>query len=275
MSEGSGQNWGRPGDQYGDQPGDKPFPQPPAAPSWDQPPGGQPGYGQQPGQPSYDQPQPGQPQYGQPSYGEPQYGQPQYGQSPPGQPQYGQDPGQQPWTPQAPAYQPPPYGQQNPWGAPPPGYGVPTVDYASWGSRALALILDTIFAFLVFVPGLVVIIAAAAGAENEDEVSGALVALGVLLLLAGLVVILWNQGWRQGAVGWSWGKQIMKIKLVRAADARPPGGWVGIGRLFLRSVLGNVTFGVYTLLTYLWPLWDERNQSLDDKMLSTLVVRAR
>ena len=249
MSEGSGQNWGRPGDQYGDQPGDKPFPQPPAAPSWDQPPGGQTGYGQ-----------------------------PRYGQSPPGQPQYGQDPGQdpgqQPWTPQAPAYQQPPYGQQNPWGAPPPGYGAPNVTYASWGSRALALVLDTIFAFLVFVPGLVVIIAAAAGAENEDEVSGALVALGVLLLLAGLVVILWNQGWRQGSVGWSWGKQVMKIKLVRAADARPPGGWVGIGRLFLRSVLGNVTFGVYTLLTYLWPLWDERKQSLDDKMLSTLVVRA-
>lgn len=247
MSEGSGQSWGRPGDQYGDQPGDQPrdqaFPQPPAAPSWDQP-------------------SPGQAPYGQPQYGQPQYG----------QPPYGQDQGQQPWSPQAPPDQPPAYGQTA-WGAPPPGYGVPAVTYASWGSRALALILDAIFAFLLFVPGLAVIIGAAASAETEDDVSGPLIALGVLLMLAGLVVMFWNQGWRQGSVGWSWGKQVMKIKLVRATDAQPPGGWIGIGRLFLRSVLGNVTLGVYTLLTYLWPLWDDRNQSLDDKMLDTLVVK--
>jgi RDD family len=56
---------------------------------------------------------------------------------------------------------------------------------------------------------------------------------------------------------------------------QPPGGWTGVGRLFLRTLLGNVTGGIYTLLTYLWPLWDDKNQTLDDKMLSTLVVKAR
>jgi hypothetical protein len=39
-------------------------------------------------------------------------------------------------------------------------------------------------------------------------------------------------------------------------------------------LLGGASFGVCTLLTYLWPLWDERRQSLDDKIFFTLVVRA-
>ena len=27
------------------------------------------------------------------------------------------------------------------------------------------------------------------------------------------------------------------------------------------------------VLAYLWPLWDKRNQTLDDKMVNTIVVR--
>jgi uncharacterized RDD family membrane protein YckC len=54
----------------------------------------------------------------------------------------------------------------------------------------------------------------------------------------------------------------------------PPGGGIGLGRYFVRQLLGGVSAGIYTLLTYLWPLWDERKQSLDDKIFSTLVVRA-
>jgi uncharacterized RDD family membrane protein YckC len=33
--------------------------------------------------------------------------------------------------------------------------------------------------------------------------------------------------------------------------------------------------GLPLLLAYLWPLWDKRNQTLYDKMASTLVVRDR
>lgn len=242
MTEGTGQNWGRPGDQYGDQYREQSFPQPPAAPAWEQQPPAAPSFPQAPAAPAWDQP------------------------------------AQQPWgqqSHQAPAYQQQPYGQQTPWGSPPPGYGGgPAVEYASWGARAAALLLDVLFSVLLYVPGIVVFVIGAVTGETEEDVNGPVLALGGLLMFAAILVMLWNQGWRQGAVGWSWGKQVVGIKLVRISDAQPPGGWLGIGRLFLRAVLGNVTFGVYTLLTYLWPLWDERNQSLDDKMLSTLVVRA-
>lgn len=274
MTEGGDQGrqpggWGQPGDQQGDQYQDRSAP--PAAPPapWSDHTGHQ--SGQQPA------PQQG---WGQQAYGQDQQGQQAYGQQAYGQqqaPAYGQEAGygqQQPYGQQAPAYnEQQAYG--TPWGAPPPGYGAVNADFASWGARAGALLLDVLFTILLYVPGLALIIAAGATAENEDDVNGALVAVGGLLLLAALIVQLWNQAWRQGSQGWSWGKQVVGIKLVKAATMQPPGGWLGVGRFLLRNLLGNVTFGVYTLLTYLWPLWDDKKQSLDDKILSTYVVNAK
>jgi uncharacterized RDD family membrane protein YckC len=204
---------------------------------------------------------------------QPPYG--QYGQGfpppPPAPPGYGDPYGQH--GQQYGGYPQPAYGQA-PWT--PPGYGgVPTVRFASWGQRAAALLLDALFAFVLFLPGIVLVTVGAVQADDgNDGVGGALLVVGGVLMLAALAVQVWNQGWRQGAVGWSWGKQVMKIKLVRSTDAQPPGGGLGIGRLLLRGFLGNITLGVYTLLTYLWPLWDEKRQSLDDKILNTLVIQA-
>ena len=257
--------------QYGDQFREQSVP-PPPPPPW----GDQPAQAAQPDQAGA---------YGQPdqagAYGQPDqapYGRPGYptGEQPPYQQPYAQQlqQGQQPYG-AAPPYQQQPYSA-TPWGTPPPGWGgTPNVTYASWGARAGALLLDVLFTILVYLPGLVVIIVGTATGDTENDVNGPVVLIGGVLLFAAFLWTLWNQGWRQGSQGWSWGKQVVGIKLVRAADAQPPGGWTGIGRLVLRNILGNVTFGIYTLLTYLWPLWDDRNQSLDDKMLSTLVVRAR
>jgi uncharacterized RDD family membrane protein YckC len=144
---------------------------------------------------------------------------------------------------------------------------------ASYGQRVGAYLIDALIALLLTVPGTAVIVAGAL-AGGGDEPNGVLIALGVPLILAGVAVHVWNQGWRQGASGQSWGKGFTHVRLVRAADGRPPGGPVGLGRWFLRQLLGNASGGVYTIVTLLWPLWDERRQTLDDKILSTLVVQA-
>lgn len=278
MSEGTGSPEGHPhGDQQREQQSDQ-AQQPQQAPPW----------GQQPQQP-YGQPQSGEQSYGQQPYGQPQSGEQPYGgqqpygqqqQQPYGQPAYGQQPygqqgyGQQPYG----QYSAPPYGSTA-YG-PPPGYGPglpPGTQLASWGQRAVALLLDALFSTLLFIPGVILIGIAAASTDDDgsmNAVSGTLLTIGIVLCVAALVVGIWNVGWRMGKHGWSWGKQVMKIKLVRVSDGVPPGGGVGLGRYFVRALLGNVTFGVYTLLTYLWPLWDERRQSLDDKIFSTLVVKA-
>ena len=276
---GSGNTDDRPrqGEQTGEQPTQQApwtqHPPPPPAPPWGQQP-----YGQQHAPPQYGQGQP--PQYGQPQYGQgqpPQYGQPQYGGPPASSYQQGQS-GQQGQYGRPGQHPAPPYGSSA-YGAP-PGYGpgLPVgVQLASWGQRAAATLLDSLFGFLLVLPGIIVIIAGAVAADDNGDLNataGTLLAIGIVLVLAAAVVVIWNQAWRMGAIGWSWGKQVMKIKLVRASDGVPPGGGTGLGRYFVRQLLGGASGGIYTLLTYLWPLWDERNQTLDDKIFSTLVVRA-
>ena len=75
------------------------------------------------------------------------------------------------------------------------------------------------------------------------------------------------------------GKQLMGIRVIKADGL--PSGW---GYTFLRefvikglleNFLASITSGVYLVVDYLWPLWDKDRQTLHDKMISTLVVRAR
>ena len=51
--------------------------------------------------------------------------------------------------------------------------------------------------------------------------------------------------------------------------------WVaqyGVGLLGLVPFVGSIG-GLYSLLNYLWPLWDGKKQALHDKVAKTNVVR--
>ncbi|MBM7790143.1 RDD family protein [Tenggerimyces flavus] len=154
---------------------------------------------------------------------------------------------------------------------------VPGVVLASWGRRAGALLIDSLIFAVLLTIGITFV---ALGAIRDDQTSGAdglatiLAVVGLVLCLAALGFHLWQLGWRQGACGQSFGKQVVGIRLVRVADGRPLGGGTGLGRLLLRALLGGVTSGIYTILTYLWPLWDDHRQTLDDKIFSTVVIRS-
>jgi uncharacterized RDD family membrane protein YckC len=261
---------GQPG-QYGQSPQDG---QPGGYPGQPGQPGQQPGqpqpgqYGQQPGQYGQqpEQPQPGQ--YGQQpaQYGQQpgQYGQPdQYGQQPggyPGQPgQYGQ---------QAPQYGQQPYGQQpgqygqQPYGATPyGGYGYggqPTGELATWPVRVGAFLIDAI------IYGVPIGIGNTLSTSNS---SGANI-VGILFVLIGLGLGIYNRWVQQGQTGQSWGKKAVGLKLV-AADT---GQNIGVGKAFLRD-LCHILDGLPCYLGYLWPLWDEKKQTFADKLMNTYVIK--
>ena len=68
------------------------------------------------------------------------------------------------------------------------------------------------------------------------------------------------------------GKKVAGTKLINIETGTPPGGAKGLGRSIIPSALGAFSSGIYQLIDYLWPLWDDKNQRLTDKMFSTQVV---
>jgi uncharacterized RDD family membrane protein YckC len=72
--------------------------------------------------------------------------------------------------------------------------------------------------------------------------------------------------------GQTWGKQALGIRVVR--DGGLPFTY---GTALLRDVVIKALFGVFaitSLLDSLWPLWDDQNQALHDKLAGTHVVRS-
>lgn len=218
----------------------------------------------QPVQPYGQQPQSGQPSYGQPSYGQP----PQSGQSPYEQPQFGQ-----------PQYGQPPYGQpsygQPPYGA---GYGQPATgyDYAHWGLRVAAFLIDNAISAVLVIPAFIALVASMSTTTSPDGTvtttssgSGALAGLCLLGGLLSLAFTFWNL-WRQGTKGWTVGKQAVGIEVLREQTGQYLGGWLSVGRQFAH-VADNIT----CYLGWLWPLWDAKRQTFADKIVGSVVVRRR
>lgn len=161
---------------------------------------------------------------------------------------------------------PPPYGY-----APPPPPMVFPGGYASWGSRAVAFLLD----FVLVLPFLVLFLAGQGvmfyGLLATPDIMGSVVAVGLLLVLAGaagaVAVQVWNMVFRQGRTGQSWGKGKTRIIVLREADGRPQGPGMSCVRWLLHGAINQALY-----IDYLWPLWDDRNQTLTDKILDTVVV---
>lgn len=183
----------------------------------------------------------------------------------------------QPWT-QAPAYGAPTgyaghpaYRGGSPWGP-----------LAGWGTRAAAMLLDSLLQLLGMVPYVVGLILFVVGAPDSGsdgrygdytpakEGSTGLMVAGGLLVLAGLLLMLgiqiWNRAFRQGRTGQSMGKRVMGIRLVDEATGQP----IGAGMAFVRDLAHTLDGAAY--VGYLWPLWDDKRQTFADKILSTVVV---
>lgn len=191
----------------------------------------QPQYGQQPPQP-YGQPQ--QPQYGQPQQ---PYGQEQYGQQQPyGKEQYGQ----------------PAYAHQG-------SYGQAGTDYASWGARVGAYLVD----------GVVVLpFALLAGVLGFDWDTGTPNLFYPIFLLLAFVVSGYNRWYLAGKTGQSWGRKALGIKLIGEQTGQPIGG----GTAFVRD-LAHFLDSISCYVGYLFPLWDAKKQTFADKVMNTIVVR--
>lgn len=158
--------------------------------------------------------------------------------------------------------------QEEPTGtAPPP--------LASWWARAGAIVIDNL---LMSIPLVIAVTCFVVGAvrEDEGESAGSLWVIGGLSFFAYIIIpFLYFSILNGNERGQTLGKRATGIR-VRRMD----GSALGIGRalgrysfVFFLGVLGSVLIPAW-LVDYLWPLWDKRSQTLHDKVVDSVVVRA-
>ena len=134
-----------------------------------------------------------------------------------------------------------------------------TVEYASWGSRALALLVDGV---VLAGAGLVlaVVIALATGVN----------VLGPLSLALPAAYFTYCHGRPQGQTV---GKRMLGIA-VRTIDGRRSIGYPrALGRYLVLIPISFVII-IGPMIDYLWPVWDRRSQCLHDKAVRSGVFRA-
>ncbi|UUZ61241.1 RDD family protein [Nocardioides sp. B-3] len=172
-----------------------------------------------------------------------------------------------------------PYAQANPYGAPAHG-GVPQgVTFAHWGKRVGASLIDGLLGTVAQFPYFIGSAMAAGSATiTTDPVTGEITSTGggvsgfaMLLMALGIVMgpafFVWNTCFKQGRTGYSIGKGVMGIKLVKAESGQP----IGAGMSFVRY-LAHILDTIPCLIGYLWPLWDAKRQTFADKIIGTYVI---
>ena len=156
-----------------------------------------------------------------------------------------------------------------------PGLLVP----AGWWRRAKAMIVDIlIFMLAALIPTVMVVVGLVTVVDEETDndtawVGWILFAIGLVLWLVVMVWAGWKFGWRQGVTGVTPGKRRLGIRLVDVGTGEAPGGARGLGRWLVPGLINSVV-NVFSLIDYLWPLWDDENQRVTDKMFKTWVVEA-
>lgn len=166
------------------------------------------------------------------------------------------------------------------WAAAPAPTGINTPagfrEFASVGRRAAALIIDGLIqglaaAVVLIVPlllvyGLAPKSASTGSVEPAEDVMFAVFLLGLLAA----VIMAYGYRWWGNATGRPFGKRLVGIRVVREDTGTPPGAGKGFVRFLIEFVL---SWFYLNLLSYLWPLWDAKKQTIHDKAAGTVVVR--
>ena len=146
--------------------------------------------------------------------------------------------------------------------SPPPQTGARP--FAGWWSRVAAQIIDWII--VAVIPVAVYFIA------FSDSTAGSYLLSG-LILLVGAIYYALTIGRSGENNGQTIGMQALNIRIVRETGEPMTAGTAILRETLIKGILMAICF-IVTILNYLAPLWDDRNQAWHDKIVNTLVVQA-
>jgi uncharacterized RDD family membrane protein YckC len=125
------------------------------------------------------------------------------------------------------------------------------MNYANWGQRVGAYIIDIL-------PNIVL------------GIIGAVIGKLAISLLLDLIIVAWwvyNRGYLAGTTGQSWGKKVLNLRLIGEASGQP----IGFGMALVRDIC-HIVDAIICYIGFLFPLWDAKRQTLADKIVKTLVI---
>ena len=179
----------------------------------------------------------------------------------------------------------PPPSQPGPVLSPAPSYGnitgagtpgpplPPGAIYAQWADRVIGYLIDMclvgagMFLLYFVVTGLLAMLASL----GSNAAGGMCCMMIVLFPLATLLVGIYNSVYLVAQRGASIGQGVMKLKVVDINGNLLTMGTAAL-RLLARVALSFVPM-VGPLLDLLWPLWDEKRQTLHDKAVGSFVLK--
>lgn len=120
--------------------------------------------------------------------------------------------------------------------------------------RLIALVIDEL---IILIPGLILIVILISVFPRLGDLGQ------IIFSLVGVIYNIWLVNWK----GATWGKKVMKLKVVNAAYEQP-----SFGKILLRESLGKWLSSLLNL-GYLWMIVDKKGQTFHDKMAKTFVVK--
>jgi len=129
------------------------------------------------------------------------------------------------------------------------------MNLASWTQRVGALTIDVLPSLVLGGIGFAI--------SNASGSSAAF----YLFSLVSLAYWIYNR-WHLGGQGQSIGKRLMGVHLIKEETAQP----IGMGLAFGRDIC-HIVDTVICYIGYLWPLWNQKRQTLADKIVGTLVTK--
>jgi uncharacterized RDD family membrane protein YckC len=154
---------------------------------------------------------------------------------------------------------------------------LPKDAYTPWFTRVLAFLIDWAPIWLVFFVPFVGLLAAGDaecidfmygdGGSCSTPASDFWLAFQGIALLVALAYFFWNFCYRQGKTGQSIGKSVMKFKVISEKSWQP----IGFGLSLVRQIAHYID-QLICYIGYLFPLWDDKRQTIADKLMSTICV---
>ena len=149
--------------------------------------------------------------------------------------------------------------------------------YADWGTRAVAHVIDAVVVIFGWAVLVAVVVAGtklrtAPTPDGNTNISGFGVTVVVVSLLALVAFTFGYHLLHGGKSGQTLGKRAVAIQVRDAQTGGPISYARAFGR-YLAEIFAWLILPILVFVDLLWPLWDDRLQTLHDKAVNTVVIR--